>query len=494
MNSKFKDIVPSYLPFIILLTTVLFSCSSDFSSSITLENRYFKYEIDKQGKNLHFIDKVSGKDYLKSDSLTYCASLISNGEKMFVTDVSYKRNQLNLGFSKAGVTIGIKVKKTKNHVSFEVETVKGAVDELTFINVPLQLEGMPYEPFAACILSMNIFTRVRELPALQSHLWASCYKRFGIIGAKVTMIGVPQKQILPVIRDVVSHSKDIPYSDKGGAWAMMQKEGYGSYLMNFGTLTEETVEEWIDMCNSLGFNQIDNHGGGAFFKFGDFELNKDKWPDGWESFKRINDRLHEAGISSIFHTYAFFIDKNSRYVTPVPSEDLGYFNSFTLAKPLHDSDSVIVVNESTANISTITGFFVYDSYRHTVQFNNVNKLQLWYNNLPENKEVSCLIGSIKALPMVPITISNPVITIGNEKLIFPVKMESGMYIEYISKNDCKLYGTKGEFLKDIDIEGSIPTLNHGDNEIRFTCNDKGKVNSRVQITVISEGKPLNIIE
>ena len=88
------------------------------------------------------------------------------------------------------------------------------------------------------------------------------------------------------------------------------------------------------MCRSLGFNQIDNHGGGAFFKFGDFELNKEKWPDGWESFKRINARLHEAGISSIFHTYAFFIDKNTKYVTPVPSEDLGYFSSFTLKEPL----------------------------------------------------------------------------------------------------------------------------------------------------------------
>ena len=265
MNSKFKDIVPSYLIFIILLTTVLFSCSSDLSNNITIENSNFKYEIDKKGKNLHYIDKASGIDYLNIDSLSYCASLISNGEKLFVTDVSYKRNKLNLGFSKAGVTIGIKVKKTKNHVSFEVESVKGPVDELTFINIPLQLEGMPYEPFAACILSMNLFTRVRELPALHSNLWASCYKRFGIIGAKVTMIGVPQKQILPVIREVISKAKDIPFSDKGGAWALMQKEGYGSYLMNFGTLTEETVDEWIEMCNSLGFNQIDNHGGGDFF-------------------------------------------------------------------------------------------------------------------------------------------------------------------------------------------------------------------------------------
>ena len=92
-----------------------------------------------------------------------------------------------------------------------------------------------------------------------------------------------------------------------------------------------------------------------------FELNRLKWPEGWQTYKKINDRLHEAGISSIFHTYAFFIDKNSKYVTPVPSEDLGYFSSFTLAKPFRKVDSEIVVNESTENISIITGFFVRNS-------------------------------------------------------------------------------------------------------------------------------------
>ena len=220
---------------------------------------------------------------------------------------------------------------------------------------------MPYEPFAACVLSMNLFTQVRQLPALQTRLWATCYKRFGIEGAKITLLAVPQENILPVIRDVMEHADDIPFSDKGGAWAQMQKEGYGSYLMNFGTLTEETVDDWIEMCRSLGFNQLDNHGGGEFFRFGDFELNREKWPDGWDSFKRINDRLHEAGISSIFHTYAFFIDKNTKYVTPVPSEDLGYFSSFTLKEPLDTLSDEIFVNESTGGISTITGFFVRNS-------------------------------------------------------------------------------------------------------------------------------------
>ena len=346
------------LLFSVLSIYMLSSCSENH---IVLENRFFRYEIDKLGKNLHFTDKTSGTDYLSAEKNSLCASVIKNGTEYGVSGVSWKGSTLFLDFKDAGVAASIKVRKERDRIILKVTEVKGEPESLTFVNIPLRLEGMPYEPFAACALSMNLFTRVRELPALQSNLWATCYNKFGLTGAEVTIVAVPQKDILPLIRDVMSKAKDVPFSDKGGAWAQLSKEGYGSYLMNFGTLTEETVDEWISMCRSLGFNQIDNHGGGGFFSFGDFELNKEKWPDGWESFKRINSRLREAGISSIFHTYAFFIDKNTKYVSPVPSKELGYFSAFTLAQPASATDTEIVVNETTENISTITGFFVRNS-------------------------------------------------------------------------------------------------------------------------------------
>jgi len=401
----------------LLLSIIIGSCSSISKESIVIENGNFKYEIDSDGKNLHFIDKVSGKDYLDSKAGSKCAYVISDGKRQEVSVLSLKRNHLVMEFGNAGVIADIHIRKAKDRITFKVSSVKGNIESLTFLNVPLTLEGMPYEPFAACVLSMNLFTHVRQIPALQTDLWATCYKRFGLEKAEITLLGLPQQKILPVIRDVISHAKDIPFSDKGGAWAQLQKEGYGSYLMNTGgSLTEETVDEWIEMCRSLGFNQIDNHGGGDFFKFGDFELNKKKWPDGWESFKRINARLHEAGISSIFHTYAFFIDKNSKYVTPVPSEDLGYFSSFTLNEPLDTLSNEIVVNESTANISTITGFFVRNGVSlrigsELIEFSGVTKS-------PPYKFTGCKRGADGTKP-----ISHPV----NEK-VFHLREMFGRFV------------------------------------------------------------------
>jgi len=359
---KHKQSYRTFLKLLLILNVILVSgCSDEPADTIVIESNSFSYEIGRDGRNIHFTDKSSGIDYLDFGHPSYCATLNADGQNHIVTNVTIKGNILNLEFGNSGTTAEIKLRKKDGNVILRVESVTGPADALTFINIPLSLEGMPYEPFAACVLSMNLFTRVRELPALQTNLWATCYKIFGLEGAEVTLLGVPQSNILPAIRNVMSKARNVPFSDKGGAWALQQKEGYGSYLMNFGTLNEDTVDEWIKMCNSLGFNQIDNHGGGDFFRFGDFELNSEKWPDGWESFRRINDRLHKAGLSSIFHTYAFFIDKNTKYVTPVPSKDLGYFTSFTLAQPSLASDSELVVNETTENISTITGFFIRNS-------------------------------------------------------------------------------------------------------------------------------------
>jgi hypothetical protein len=354
-NAFFKTFLITLLGFVFDFANPL------FATDIIIQNDKIEYAIDDQGKNLRFIDKASQTDYLDKKSDSYVASIKKAGREFHVSGVSLRGNLLILEFKAAGLTAELLLDISKDRFSMEVINMIGTAESLTFIDIPLKLEGMPYEPIAACVLSMNLQTHVFALPALQSHLKATVYDRFGIIGGKVTVLGVPQKEMLPLIRDVMINAKDIPHSNAGGAWAQQSKEGYGSYLMNFGTLTEDNVDEWIKMCKSLGFTQIDNHGGGKFFRFGDFELDPEKWPDGWESFKRINKRLHDAGISSIFHNYAFFIDKNSTYVTPVPREDLGYFNSFTITKSIGVSDTELEVQESTADISLITGFFVRNS-------------------------------------------------------------------------------------------------------------------------------------
>ncbi|MSU59330.1 MAG: hypothetical protein EXS35_14365 [Pedosphaera sp.] len=329
------------------------------SANVVFENANFRYTISAGGTNLAFVDRISGTNFLYAATASPCALVQTHGATHAATAATLSRGRLTLRFGDSGIKAVLKTESRPSHIAFTVESVSGAeVDALTFLNVPLTLKGSPGESFGACALSLNLITRVDALPALQSGLKASCEKKFGLIGAKAAIVAAPMAKILPTLQAALSSASELPVCKVAGPWAREIPFNHGSYLFNFGSLTETNVADWIEMTRSLGFTQIDNHGGGAgFFRFGDMELNRQKWPDGWESQRRIVDKLHTAGIGSIFHTYAFFIDKQSKYVTPVPDPRLDAFRTFTLAEPLTPDATEITVNESTAEIKTITGFF-----------------------------------------------------------------------------------------------------------------------------------------
>ncbi|MGV8133675.1 MAG: hypothetical protein AB2L20_00545 [Mangrovibacterium sp.] len=62
------------------------------------------------------------------------------------------------------------------------------------------------------------------------------------------------------------------------------------------------------------------------------------------------------------------------------------------------------------------------------------------------------------MPIVSASLENPEVTVNGQKIVFHVKMKSGMWLEFNSPDDCKLYGLKGE----------IPILAPGENEISFS--------------------------
>jgi len=342
---------------------VVLACGGEPESAapVVLMSDHFRYVISGDARNLEFKALATNQDYLRAKGESRCAK-VKCGAKMFeATSARMDGGRLFLQFGAPDLGACLKVESKPWGIVFTVESVNGAVDSLTFLDIPLSLAGRPSEPFGACALSLNLITRVDQLPVLQDRLCASAEKRFGLAGAKVALVAGPTESILRLAQDAIPNASELPVCRVAGPWAGEIPFNRGSYLFNFGSLTETNVEDWIEMVRRVGFNQIDNHGGGAFFRFGDFELNRDKWPEGWESFRRIVSRLHEAGIGSIFHTYAFFIDKRSRYVTPVPDARLDAFRTFTLAEPISAEATEIAVNESTADMSTVTGFFEHNS-------------------------------------------------------------------------------------------------------------------------------------
>ena len=344
-----------YLPFLV-------GPSLAAEADLVLENPLFRYTISPDAGNVAFVDRATGTDYLHTAGRTPCARVRAQEKDLPATAATLAQGHLTVEFGTSGIKAVLKTEVHPSFITLTVESIRGGdIDSLTLLNVPLTLNGAPDEPFGACALSLNLITRVDALPALQHELRASCERKFGLVGAKVAIVGAPMPRMLPSLQEALAGASELPVCKVAGPWAREVPFNHGSYLFNFGSLTESNVTDWVEMVKSVGFTQIDNHGGDAFFRFGSMELNRQKWPDGWESWRRIVARLHDAGIGSIFHTYSFFIDKQSKYVTPVPDPRLDAFRSFTLAEPLSAEATEIAVNESTAGLTTVTGFFEHNS-------------------------------------------------------------------------------------------------------------------------------------
>ena len=333
---------------------------------MTVENDYLKIVVAANGHALHFVDRRDGVDYCRQ--VSPFARVKKDGQSFAATQAAYSDGRLTLEFGQSGVTAVLQVETAKQYFVVEVVSVTpDEIDELAFVDIPLTLTGATDESFAACALALNLKTNVRTIPQATSHLWAACYPRFGFAGAKVALIGCPYGELRKVMQEVVTAAEDLPHSPIGGPWALDGPNNYGSYLFDFGNLTEETVGSWIELAQQLGVTQIDFHGGRSF-RFGDFRPDPVLYPRGVASMKAVIDKLHAAEMQAGLHTYAMFIDKSCPYVTPVPDPRLGKDATFTLAADLPASATDVPVAESTENMSTITGFFVRNSV--TLQIND----------------------------------------------------------------------------------------------------------------------------
>ncbi|HNQ90686.1 MAG TPA: hypothetical protein PKM73_18890 [Verrucomicrobiota bacterium] len=329
---------------------------------LVLENPLVTYTIAANGRNVGFVNRATGENLLDTRAPSSCARVRIGDREHPAAAARFDGRQITLEFGEANLSAQVTVEINPVAIVLTLASVTGGDPEaLTFLDVPLTLKATPDEPFGACALALSLNTRIDALPALQSRLCAAATRRFGLTGARAAIVGAPMPQVLPALQQTLAGASQLPVCRTAGPWAHDTAFSHGSYLFNFGALTEANVEDWIAMARSLGFTQIDNHGGGSFFRFGDMVPDSAKWPDGWRGWERIVARLHREGIGSIFHTYAFFIDKRSKYVTPLPDPRLDAFRTFTLAEPVSSEAKELIVSESTAGLSTVTGFFEHNS-------------------------------------------------------------------------------------------------------------------------------------
>ncbi len=333
--------------------------AGEAGGEFVVESDYLRLAIGREGLVTQFVDRASGTNYAAPGAPV--AAVVKSGKEYPATAAEAGEGRVTLAFGDAKVTATLRATGDKGYLLFEVAAVEGeGVEELRLVDIPLVLKAAADEPFAACALALNLRTKVSQLPRPTGRLRASCYPRFGMVGARVAILGCPADRLREAMQQAVSDAPELPQSPIGGPWAWGQPINQGSYLFNFSNMSEETVDRWIDLAHRLGMNQIDFHGGTSF-RFGDCLPNPETYPGGAASLKAVIDKLHAAGIKAGLHTYAFFIDKRCPWVTPRPDPRLAKAATLTLAEALSAESDQVVVNESTAGMLAVTGFFVRNS-------------------------------------------------------------------------------------------------------------------------------------
>ena len=326
---------------------------------IAFANQSCRYVIGADGTNRALVDLATDQDYCQRTPAAPVARAKIADRWHDAASAAGEGDRVTVAFAGTSATATLGVTMHPRYFVVEVLAAGGEVEELQFVNLPLTLQGSLDEPFAACALALNLQTDVPGIPGPSRRLQARCVERFGLAGAAVAVVACPTGAMRNVLKEVVSAAGSMPQSPLGGPWAMDAPINRASYL--FANPTEQNVDEIIRTVKSVGFNQVQIHGGRGTYRFGDCLPNPKLYPRGMASIKAVIDRLHEAGIYAGMHPYAFFIDKAAPWVTPVPDPGLASDATFILAADLPADGATVSVRESTEAMSIVTGFFVRNS-------------------------------------------------------------------------------------------------------------------------------------
>jgi len=323
----------------------------------TFENEHAKLAIGPRGRCTALIDRSTGEDrVLRTTPLV----TIRQGDKTFQrAECSLDVGRLVFRFAKAATTVVVGVEAKPQYFVFRVESLSNpAVDEVTFVNLNLKAcehvcatSGLADDDrFAVCLRTLNLPTYVRVAgnpPALR----ATAFKDHGLDQGRAALVACPTPQVRRALQEVV-RGEGLPYSPLGGPFAQDAEQNRGSYV--FARVSEDDVEQWIDLARRGGIQTIHLHGWGQ--SLGHYEPREDLYPHGLEGLKAVADKLHAAGLKVGIHTLTGCIGTNDPWVRPVPDPRLATDGTFTLTADLGEADADVPTAEAPGDHPTVWAY------------------------------------------------------------------------------------------------------------------------------------------
>ena len=226
-------------------------------------------------------------------------------------------------------------------------------------------------------MSLNVTTR--EFPGRSRILGGIVYHKQGYKDATLAILGVPESQLRNVMKSIAGRfpKGTMPVHRGGGPFALDDPRSRGNYIITSTPIKKDEVEQWCRHLSRFGIEQIYFHQGTPF-RHADFVFNSSVYPNGISDFREVSREFNKHGIITGILTYSHFVPHTSRFVKPKPHRDLATLCTLSLAGDMDAKQTTVPITESTADISTITGFNVVNSVilridDELIIFHKVNK-------------------------------------------------------------------------------------------------------------------------
>ncbi len=348
----------------ILLLLVGQSVRAAAIPKIVLKNDSFEYALSAEGKNLSFLAKGLGKEYLVGPGQQAVVTLKKGGTSYAPTTCRFAAGKvageglLVAEFAEARATVTVRVRSAKRYLCFEIQSVDGpAIEEVSLLNLVLKTEqanamsGVAADAeFAVALRALNLQT-LGTVGGKPAWLSAAASPRRRLAGAKVGLAAGPVSEIRQVLKEMLEAER-ATRSPLGGPWALDAERNRGSYV--FADVSEKNVDDWITLAKLGGIQQI--HFIGWEQTLGHYAPRKDAFPHGLAGLKAAVDKVHAAGLKAGMHTLTGAISPNDPWASPVPDPRLAKEATFTLAESVDEKSGVLRTTEKPGDLDTIWAY------------------------------------------------------------------------------------------------------------------------------------------
>lgn len=164
--------------------------------------------------------------------------------------------------------------------------------------------------------------------------------RFSAVGKRAFLTAGPRTTLVGKLKKLVK-ATGLSWSPAGGPWSADPGVVHGSYV--FADVTAENVDTWIRLARLAGVSIIHLYVWEE--SRGHYGIDLRRFPRGLDDLKAAADRIHAAGLGFSLHTLTGCIDYRDAWATPKAHPDFMSLRRYTLAQPLTEASTEVVVNE-----------------------------------------------------------------------------------------------------------------------------------------------------